>query len=68
MKIPIFIKIFSKKFIYFLNEKGNDLNEKLNFYLNNMSEYNNKIEEAFDEVLLNHTWKNRIDKLLSLID
>ena len=48
--------------------KKNDLNEKLNFYLNNMSEYNNKIEEAFNEVLLNHTWKNRIDKLLSLID
>ena len=64
----LYKNIFKKDFFIFLNEKGNDLDEKLNFYLNNMSEYNNKIEEAFNEVLLNHTWKNRIDKLLSLID
>ena len=49
-------------------KKGSDLNEKLNFYLNNLSEYDNKIKEAFDEVLPILTWKNRIDKLLSLID
>ena len=64
----LYTNIFKKNFFIFLNEKGNDLNEKLNFYSNNTSEYNNKIEEAFNEVLSSHTWKNRIDKLLTLIN
>ena len=63
------MQIFLKKnFFLFLNDKGDDLEEKLSFYLNNTSDYNDKIEEAFNEVLSNHTWKNRIDKLLTLIN
>ena len=45
--------------------KGMILKKKLSFYLNNTSDYNDKIEEAFNEVLSNHTWKNRIDKLFN---
>lgn len=64
----LYTNIFKKDFFVFLNDKGDDLEEKLSFYLNNMSDYNHKIDEAFNEVLLNHTWKNRIDKLLDLIN
>ncbi len=64
----LYTNIFKKNFFVFLNDKGDDLEEKLSFYLNNTSDYNDKIEEAFNEVLSNHTWKNRIDKLLTLIN
>ena len=64
----LYKNIFSKNFFIYINDKHNDLEEKLKFFLNNRSEYNKKINEAFNEVLLNHTWKNRVDKLLSLIN
>tara|TARA_Y100000590_G_scaffold453161_1_gene597709 strand:- start:2526 stop:3560 length:1035 start_codon:yes stop_codon:yes gene_type:complete len=64
----LYNNIFDKDSFVILHENAEDLEEKLIFYLNNPKHYEKKTNDAFNEVLSKHTWKNRIDKLLDLIN
>ncbi len=48
-------------------ENYNDLNEKINYYLNNERERKKIAQKAFTRVMIDHTWEKRITKIFNVI-
>jgi len=59
-------KAFSENISYFNNHTFENLEESINYYLENNEERAEKTVTARETVLLNHKWENRIETLLEL--
>ena len=68
-KNDLYKRIFNQDFEYFTFENNlSDFSSKINYILNNYTELNNIIKKNKSKVYEKHSWENRVNNILSLIN
>ena len=67
MKPDTFDELFPYKAMISFND-GEDFDEQINYYETHQDEYNEMINKNYDYIMKHHTWMDRMDRIIKIIN